>query len=64
LNESYCTKAHGNAGGEFIRQYLCRNVCCAKSHLEKYIRLAITIGIKANLVPAGPMPGERYKSVG
>jgi hypothetical protein len=43
---------------------LCRNVAAQNHIWEKYIRLAITIGIKANLVPAGPMPGERYKKRG
>ncbi|AMP13667.1 hypothetical protein [Collimonas pratensis] len=65
LNESYCTQKRGEMPeGEFIRQYLCRNVAAQNHIWDKYIRLALSIGIQARLEPAGPMPGERYKKRG
>ncbi|MBF8179647.1 hypothetical protein [Herminiimonas contaminans] len=49
---------------EYIRQYLCKNVQAQNHIWEKYIRLAMSIGIQAQLVRAGPLPGQRYKKRG
>lgn len=50
--------------GEYIRQYLCKNVLAQNHIWLKYIRLAITVGLQAGLAAAGPLPGQRYKKRG
>jgi hypothetical protein len=50
--------------GEFIRQFLCKNVASQNHIWEKYIRLALSVGIKARLEIADPLPGQRYKKSG
>lgn len=50
--------------GEFIRQFLCKNVSAQNHIWEKYIRLAMSVGLKARLEIAEPMPGMRYKKRG
>jgi hypothetical protein len=50
--------------GEYIRQYLCKNVQAQNHIWDKYVRLAMTIGVKANLQAAGPLPDQRYKKRG
>lgn len=50
--------------GEWIRQFLCRNVASQNWIWEKYIRKALAIGLQAGLVPAGPLPGAKYKKRG
>lgn len=50
--------------GEWIRQFLCKNVASQNWIWEKYIRKAMAIGLQAGLVPAGPLPGARYKKRG
>jgi hypothetical protein len=50
--------------GEFIRQFLCRNVSAQNHIWEKYIRLAKAVGLKAGLEIAEPMPGMKYKKRG
>lgn len=49
---------------EWIRQYLCKNIA-AMNHLhESWVRRALTVGLKAKLERAGPLPGLRYKKRG
>ncbi|MDD4927501.1 MAG: hypothetical protein PHF58_13485 [Methylotenera sp.] len=50
--------------GEYIRQYLCKNVSAQNHIWEKYIRRALAIGLKANVQIAEPLPGMRYKKSG
>lgn len=53
-----------NPEGEWLRQFLCKNVAAQNWIWEKYIRRAMGVGIEARLVPAGPLPGVRYKRRG
>ncbi|HLP97478.1 MAG TPA: hypothetical protein VK149_03435 [Sideroxyarcus sp.] len=50
--------------GEYIRQYLCKNVSAQNHIWEKYIRNAMQVGLQARLEIAEPMPGMRYKKRG
>lgn len=50
--------------GEFIRQFLCKNVSAQNHIWEKHIRAAMSVGLKARLEIAEPMPGMRYKRRG
>ncbi len=50
--------------GEYIRQFLCRNVSAQNHIWEKHVRKALAVGLAANLAPAGPLPGERYRKRG
>ena len=49
---------------EYIRQLLCKNVTARNLIWEKFIQLAVTVGVKARLDIAGPLPGETYKKKG
>lgn len=49
---------------EYIRQLLCRNVAARNLIWEKWIRLAIQLGIKVGVQLAQPVPGELYKRRG
>lgn len=51
-------------GDEYIRQLLCRNVASRNLIWEKWIRMAIQCGIKANIQLAPPVFGEQYKKRG
>lgn len=65
LDEGYIAQKRGEMpSGEYIRQYLCKNVQAQNHIWDKYIRLAMSIGIQARLAAAGPLPGERYKKRG
>ena len=50
--------------GEFIRQFLCKNVSAQNHIWEKYIRKAMSTGMQARLHIAEPLPGVRYKKRG
>ena len=50
--------------GEWIRQFLCKNVASQNWIWEKYIRKALAVGLQAGLVPAGPLPGAKYRKRG
>jgi hypothetical protein len=50
--------------GEFIRQFLCKNVSAQNHIWEKHIRRAMSVGLQAKLEIAGPLPGMRYKKRG
>lgn len=50
--------------GEFIRQFLCKNVSAQNHIWEKHIRKAMSVGLQADLQIAGPLPGARYKKRG
>ena len=53
-----------NSEGEWIRQFLCRNVSAQNWIWELYIQRAKQVGIMAGLEQAGPLPGARYKRRG
>ncbi len=50
--------------GEFIRQFLCKNVASQNWIWEKHIRRAMAVGLAAGLQPAQPLPGVRYRKRG
>lgn len=50
--------------GEWIRQFLCKNVSSQNWIWEKYIRKAMAVGLQAGLVPCGPLPGAKYRKRG
>lgn len=65
LDEGYIAgKREEMSEGEYIRQYLCKNVSAQNHIWEKYIRKAMSTGLKARLPIAEPMPGQRYKKRG
>lgn len=49
---------------EWIRQYLCKNMAATNHIHEAWVRRALTVGLKARLQAAGPLPGERYRKRG
>jgi hypothetical protein len=65
LNEAFMLEMRAQLpDGEYIRQFLGRNVRAQNHIWEKYIQLAKTVGIQAGLEAAGPMPGAKYKKRG
>lgn len=65
LNEAFMLEMRAQLPeGEFIRQFLCKNVSAQNHIWEKHIRAAMTIGLKARLEIADPLPGHRYKRRG
>lgn len=50
--------------GEWVRQFLCRNVASQNWIWEKYVRRALAVGLEAGIEIAGPLPGVRYKKKG
>jgi hypothetical protein len=49
---------------EYLRQLLCRNVSSRNLIWETKIRKALTVGLKASIELADPVPGMRYKKRG
>lgn len=49
---------------EYIRQMLCRNVTNKNFIWQTYIQHALTVGLKARLEKAGPVPGLKYRKRG
>lgn len=65
LNEKFMLEMRSQMPeGEFIRQFLCKNVAAQNWIWEKHIRRAMAVGLAAGLVPAEPMPGGRYRKRG
>lgn len=65
LNEAFMQEMRAQLPeGEFIRQFLCKNVSAQNHIWEKYIRKAMSVGLQAKLEIAEPMPGGRYKKRG
>lgn len=50
--------------GEWMRQFLCRKISSQYHIWEKWLRRAKSVGLAANLQPAQPLPGTRYKPRG
>lgn len=53
-----------NTEGEWIRQFLCRNMSSQNFIWESYILKAKAVGLQAGLDIAGPLPGHRYRKRG
>lgn len=53
-----------NSEGEWIRQFLCRNIAAQNWIWEKHIRRAMAVGLQAGLEIAGPLPGARHRRRG
>lgn len=53
-----------NSEGEWIRQFLCRNIAAQNWIWEKHVRRAMAIGLQAGIERAEPLPGARYKRRG
>lgn len=49
---------------EYIRQLLCQNVSARNLIWESKVRLAMSVGLKANIQIIEPMPGVEYKKRG
>lgn len=65
LNEAFVLEMRNQLpDGEYIRQFLCKNVASQNHIWERYIRLAMMTGLKARLEIVEPMPGARYKKRG
>lgn len=65
LTESWVEEMRAQqTSGEWIRQFLCQNVASQNWIFEKFIRRAMAVGLSASLVPAGPLPGQRYRRRG
>jgi hypothetical protein len=65
LNEAFVIQQRTElAAHEYIRQYLCRNVSATNHIHERYIRQALSVGLKAHLAMAEPLPGGRYRKRG
>lgn len=65
LNEAFMMEMRAQLPeGEFIRQFLCKNVAAQNHIWEKHIRKAMSVGLQARLQIAEPMPGMRYKRRG
>lgn len=65
VNEGWAMEMRGqNSEGEWIRQFLCRNIQAQNWIWEKYVRLAMAVGLKARLEVAGPLPGMKYRKRG
>ncbi|MCW5624411.1 MAG: hypothetical protein KIT73_06835 [Burkholderiales bacterium] len=65
LNESFMLEMRSQLPeGEYIRQFLCKNVSAQNHIWEKHIRRAMLVGLKAGLQAAEPMPGARYRKRG
>lgn len=53
-----------NSEGEWIRQFLCKNVAAQNWIWEKHVRRAMAVGLQAGLERAEPLPGARYRRRG
>jgi len=53
-----------NSEGEWIRQFLCKNIAAQNWIWEKHVRRAKAIGLQAGIEIAEPLPGARYKRRG
>lgn len=65
INEQWAMEMRAqNSEGEWIRQFLCRNIQAQNWIWEKYVRQAMAVGLKARLEVAGPLPGMKYRKRG
>lgn len=65
VNEAWAMDMRAqNSEGEWIRQFLCRNIAAQNWIWEKHIRRAMAVGLQAGLDIAGPLPGMKYQRRG
>lgn len=65
INEQFITLMQTQLSpDEYLRQLLCKNVSSRNLIWESKIREAMTLGLKAKVELADPLPGERYKKRG
>lgn len=65
INEQFVALMRNElSADEYLRQLLCRNVSSRNLIWETKIRKALTVGLKANIELADPMPVMRYKKRG
>lgn len=65
LTESWVEEMRAQqTGPEWCRQFLCENMASQNWIFEKNIRRAMAVGLSAGLVPAEPLPGQRYRKRG
>lgn len=65
LNQAWADSMKGQqTEGEWIRQFLCKNVASQNWIFEKYVRKALAVGLQAGLAPCGPLPGAKYRKRG
>lgn len=65
LNEQFMLQMRAQLPeGEYIRQFLGKNVASQNWIWEKHIRRAMAVGLSAGLQPAGPLPGLKYRRRG
>lgn len=65
LNAEFIALMRGQLSpDEYLRQLLCRNVSSRNLIWEKHVRAAMTVGLKAGLDLAGPLPGARWRKRG
>lgn len=50
--------------GEWVRQFLCRNLAAQNHIWEKHLVKAKAVGLAAGLDPVQPLPGQRYRKRG
>lgn len=61
VNEAWAMDMRAqNSEGEWIRQFLCRNIAAQNWIWERHVRRAMAVGLQAGLGVAGPLPGVRY----
>lgn len=65
INQQFITLMQAElSADEYLRQLLCRNVSSRNLIWETKIRKALTVGLKAGIELADPLPGLRYKKRG
>jgi len=65
LNEQFMLEMRAQLSpDEYLRQLMCRNVSARNLIWEKFIRIAMHTGLKANIELAEPLPGMEYKKRG
>ncbi|AXF86750.1 hypothetical protein DTO96_102506 [Ephemeroptericola cinctiostellae] len=65
LNEAFVLEMQNQLPeAEYIRQFLCINAAAQNWIWEKFIRVAMAVGLSAGLEAASPLPGARYKKRG
>lgn len=61
INEQWAGEMRAqNSEGEWIRQFLCKNIQAQNWIWEKHVRRAMAVGLEARLQVAGPLPDAKY----
>lgn len=65
LNQEFLLSMRGQLGeDEFARQLLCINTTSRNLIWQEWLQRAVQLGVKANLEPVIPIPGQTYKKRG